>query len=132
MVCPNCGKDNDPNALFCIECGQRLERPEPQPKSSPVPPPQPSYYGPAPQRTEDREPLSMGTFTLMELIARIPLVNFIMFLVWGFGSDVNENKKNWARSRLIWMGITFVLSILGVLVGVGIFSAILGGIAEAF
>ena len=24
MFCPNCGKDNLPGAVFCIDCGARL------------------------------------------------------------------------------------------------------------
>ena len=23
--CPNCGNDNDPNSMFCLNCGQKLK-----------------------------------------------------------------------------------------------------------
>lgn len=116
MFCPNCGKDNLPGAVFCIDCGARLQ-PAPNPQPAPCPPPD-----------EARAPvLSLGQFTLMELVARIPVVNLILYCIWGFGSDVNPNKKNWARSRLIWMGISLGLSILAAMVGIGIFSALIAG-----
>ena len=102
MFCPNCGKDNLPGAVFCIDCGARLQPPPPPP-----PPP------------------------LMELVARIPVVNLIFFCIWSFQTDVNPNKKNWARSRLIWMGISLGLSILAAMVGIGIFSALIAGFRGA-
>ena len=38
MFCPNCGKDNLPGAVFCIDCGARLQ-PAPNPQPAPGPPP---------------------------------------------------------------------------------------------
>lgn len=75
--------------------------------------------------------MGLGQFTLMELVARLPVVNLILYCIWGFGSDVNPNKKNWARSRLIWLGISLGLSILAIMLGVGIFSALVAGFLEA-
>lgn len=121
MLCPNCGKDNQPGAVFCLDCGARLQ---PDPAPQPAPPPAPD---------EARAPaVSLGQFTLMELAARIPVVNLVCFCIWGFGDDVNPNKKNWARSRLIWMGISLGLSILAIMVGVGVFSALTASFLETF
>jgi len=56
----------------------------------------------------------------MFLLLCIPIVNFILLLVWSFGGNVNQNKKNYARATLLLMVIGVVLSIVfgGVLVGI--------------
>ncbi|MPN62684.1 hypothetical protein SDC9_210437 [bioreactor metagenome] len=53
-----------------------------------------------------------------------------MFCVWGFGGDANETKRNWARSRLIWLGIGVALSIIGFLIGVGLAGAVASAFSE--
>jgi hypothetical protein len=45
---------------------------------------------------------------IIYLIMIIPLVNIIMLFVWAFGSSENPNKANWAKARLIWIGIALV------------------------
>lgn len=133
MLCPNCGKENDSGTVFCINCGAKVSQ---------LPPPSAgNAYGEAPPRQSGQgaaavdidnsgAPLPTSEFTLMELIARIPIVNLVMFCVWGFGGDINENKRNWARSRLIWLGIGLALSIIGVLIGAGMASAIIAGLSD--
>lgn len=80
--------------------------------------PQPEVYQPATfsSRTSsaDMTPLSIGSYLGMMLITAIPLIGFIMLLVWSFGGNVNRNKKNWARATLI-MGIV----LFGLMVGFG-------------
>ena len=39
----------------------------------------------------------------------IPLVNFIMLLVWAFGSGAPASQSNWAKATLIWMVILTIL-----------------------
>ena len=51
-------------------------------------------------------------FFWMILVLAIPLVGFICSLVWAFGSNVNENRKNFCRAQLIWVLVGIVLSIL--------------------
>ena len=46
------------------------------------------------------------------LISSIPLVGFIMLIIWAFSSSENPNKSNWAKAYLIWMAILFVLFII--------------------
>ncbi len=42
----------------------------------------------------------------------IPILNLILLFVWGFGSTVNLNKKNFARAALILLVIGIIFSIV--------------------
>lgn len=56
--------------------------------------------------------MSVKDWMITILISVIPIVGFIMLFVWGFGSDTNANKANWAKATLIWMAIFIGLYIL--------------------
>ena len=58
------------------------------------------------------EPMSVKDWFVTLLITYIPLVGFIMLLVWAFDSSTNLNKKNFAKASLIWMLIGIVLVII--------------------
>jgi hypothetical protein len=42
----------------------------------------------------------------------IPVVGFILLLVWAFSSDTNPSKSGWARASLIWGAIITVIYII--------------------
>ncbi len=52
-------------------------------------------------------PIKVGEWIGAMLVVGIPLIGFIMLLVWAFGTG-NPNKANWAKARLL----------LGLIVGV--------------
>jgi hypothetical protein len=58
------------------------------------------------------EPMSVKDWFVSILITAIPLVGFIMLLVWAFDSSTNLNKKNWAKASLLWMVIAIVLVVI--------------------
>lgn len=58
------------------------------------------------------EPMSVKDWFVTILISAIPLVGFIMLLVWAFDASTNLNKKNWAKATLIWMLIAIVLAVI--------------------
>lgn len=81
---------------------------EPVPPT-PVAPPPPPVYPPA----EPRVPtVTIGDWFIVCLLMAIPIVNFIMLLVWAFGGGANPNKANFAKASLIWMLIGLVVMIL--------------------
>ena len=67
-------------------------------------------------------PMSIGDWLITSFIFAIPIVGFVMLFVWGFGSNTQPSKANWAKATLIMIGISIVIfllffgSILGVLV----------------
>jgi Na+/proline symporter len=58
------------------------------------------------------EPMSVKDWFVTILISAIPLVGFIMLLVWAFDASTNTNKKNWAKASLLWMLIWVVLAVI--------------------
>lgn len=60
----------------------------------------------------EERPLSVGEFLLMLFLSGIPVVGFILLLVWAFGGAINQNRKNFARATLIISVIGFVLALI--------------------
>jgi len=73
-----------------------------------VPPPDPSqgYQSPQPPQQTGygmvTAPMSVKEWVVAFLICSIPIANIVMLFVWGFGSNGNLNRKNWAKAALIW------------------------------
>jgi hypothetical protein len=68
-------------------------------------------------------PLSTGQFIITFIILSIPVIGFIALMVWAFGSNVNRNKKSYARAVLIMMIITSITVFL-------LWSSVIGIILE--
>ena len=69
------------------------------------------------------KPISMWGYFGYEILFSIPIVGFILLLVFAFGGTSNKNLKNFARSY-------FCFFILAVIVGI-IIAATVGGAAVA-
>lgn len=83
---------------------------------------QPGYINsPYPYAQQDTSPMSVGDYMLMIFLSIIPLAGFILLLVWAFDSNVNLNKRNYARANLI---------IELVVVGLVVVICIIAGIAS--
>ena len=90
---------------------------------TPPPPVAPQMMQTPPPAPNLDVPMSTGQFLLQELICMIPVVNLVMLLIWAFSDGTNTNRKNWSRSRLILIGIGFVLSIIFLIILIAAFSA---------
>ena len=76
------------------------------------------------QPEKSYQPLSVSDWVVTILITFIPLVNLIMFFVWGFGDNTHPSKKNWAKANLIWIAIGIGLYILFALIfGAALFTS---------
>ena len=58
------------------------------------------------------KPISMWGYFGYELLFSIPLVGFILLLVFSFGGTKNKNLKNFARSYFCFTIVVIVLSII--------------------
>lgn len=153
MFCENCGKNLPDGAKFCNGCGAKTESAQPvnakgeqsavhtAPPSPAQPAPQPrqTYAPPQPYANQQTyappaayapgtgaQPLRVLQYIGMFLLMSIPLVGFILLFVWGFGSGVNPNKKNFARAMLILSAIGLVLSFIFGAVIISIIGELLG------
>ena len=65
----------------------------------------PAYVYTSPQREDS--PLSTGSFLLSIILMSLPVVGFILQIVWACGAARNLNRRNLARAYLI-------LSLIGI------------------
>ena len=61
---------------------------------------------------QDNTPMSVGDYIATFLLLCIPLAGFILLIVWASSTDININKKNFAKAYLILIGIIFALYML--------------------
>jgi len=57
-------------------------------------------------------PMSIGDWIITSIILAIPIVGFVMLFVWGFGSNTQPSKANWAKATLIMIVISFVIALI--------------------
>ena len=129
--CTVCGAQYQEGAAFCVGCGSNLK--DQKPPAEQPPEQERQYYqaqgGTAPaqvpvpleQRQEargqsgviqDNRPMSLGDYMITMLVSWIPLVGLVLLLVWSFSTGINENKKNYARARLIYSLIALGLAVV--------------------
>jgi hypothetical protein len=144
QYCQSCGSALDAGSTFCSNCGKSAmvtpeqpsqpaqnssqsysapsstytaPQPQPQPTYQTVPPNyQTGYQASTQQSLAIDKPLSIMDYIVMFIVMSLPLVGFIMTLVWAFGSDTNTNKKNYCRAylilALIGIGLTIIFAIV--------------------
>jgi hypothetical protein len=145
--CENCGVQLSDQEKFCHNCGTQITRQE---QSKTNPPASVTENKPKVQQTppaytqtpvsqpknniyaeqENRRltvPLSVGQFLITLILLILPIVNIILLFVWSFGSDVNLNKKNFARATLIIGVIMIILSFIMGSVIMSIFTQLMNG-----
>lgn len=62
----------------------------------------------------------------MLLLMCVPILNIILLFVWGFGSSVNLNKKNFARASLILSDVMLIFWIVAGGLIMGALDSIMG------
>jgi len=75
--------------------------------------------------TEEYKPIGAWGYVGYQILFSIPIVGFIVALVFALGGTTNINLKNYSRSYFIWMLLAILLVIVGVVIvtitGVAIF-----------
>ena len=115
MTCKKCGSPLLEDALFCMNCGERIDTSCEQPETVPVEEPintQTREPQPVPVQTSYQQkippqykPLSPWSYLGLQLLFSIPLIGLIFSVVFSF-SDKNINRRNFARSY--WCAILII------------------------
>lgn len=72
----------------------------------------------------NEKPLSLGDWIITLILTAIPLVGFVMLLIWAFGGNTPQSKANWAKANLIFMLIGIVLAVIfWIIIGAALFSS---------
>ncbi|MHA7131477.1 hypothetical protein [Algoriphagus namhaensis] len=70
-----------------------------------------------------KPPLSLGDWVISVLVTKIPLIGFIMLIVWAVDTNTDPNKANWAKAELIIKLIGFLIVLLFIsIIGFGVFT----------
>ena len=121
MFCPNCGNQIPDNALFCGNCGAKIEpkqqeRQTPPQQERPVPPQTVIVQQPVTEATLPAQyrPLSPWAYFGYSLLFQIPIIGFILLIVFSCKKS-NINRRNFARSyfcALLVAGVIFLIALL--------------------
>ncbi|MBQ9091802.1 MAG: zinc ribbon domain-containing protein [Anaerotignum sp.] len=95
-VCKKCGGAVKMEDQFCMHCGMPLEKEEPVREGR--------------QDDNKAEILSMGDYLMMLILLAIPVVNFIVCILWIISSNGNPNRRNFAKAWMIVAVVGTVLS----------------------
>ena len=58
---------------------------------------------------ENTPAMSYKEWALTIFLASLPVVGFILILVWAFDGSTNIHKKNWAKGNLLIMVIAMIM-----------------------
>lgn len=72
------------------------------------------------QIPEEYKPISMWGYFGYEILFAIPIIGFILLLVFSFGGTRNKNLKNFARSYFCFLIIVVILILILIAAGVGV------------
>ncbi|MBU3110405.1 hypothetical protein [Clostridium lacusfryxellense] len=57
-------------------------------------------------------PMTIGQWLVTLLVMGIPIVGFVLAIVWATGHDVNRSKKTFCQASLIFGAIVLVLYVI--------------------
>ena len=126
MKCPICGAENEAGAKFCGGCGYNLQFQQTTTTQSEQTPPvytapvqpaaQPIYTAPVQpavnQIPEEYTPIGAWMYFLWSIVFSIPVVGFILLIVFSCGGTNNINLRNYARSHFCALLVGAILFIL--------------------
>lgn len=79
------------------------------------------------ERIENNRTLDTKEWAISIFISSLPVIGFIMLLVWALSDETNIHKKNWAKGTLIiWViGLIIALAFLFLFGGIALFSSMM-------
>ncbi len=87
---------------------------------------QPPYASSLPSKTDV---MSVGSYVGTILLSMIPIVGFILLLIWSFGNDANLNKRNFARA---WLIVQIIITVISAVLSTAISAMIIALIEQMY
>ena len=133
MKCPFCGSEQEDTARFCTDCGKYMGSAEPEAVAAPATIPaasenqtnqekfrefanQVQAKAEEPQPSDDSPWATIGIWGWIGilLLMQIPIVNFVLVIVWSFGGTTKRVKQNYARATLIIGLVSVIITVASV------------------
>ena len=111
--CKKCGANVPDDKKFCTGCGKPMGVKAPV-KTAPT---TKADTGKQPSAGSPYAVMGVGSYVGASLLMSIPVIGWIICIIWALGGCNNRNKRNYARAVLIFM-------IIGVLVSFVIYTLI--------
>ena len=55
--------------------------------------------------------ISIGEWLVTFLLSGMPVLGFVVLLIWSFDERTQPTKATWAKAMLIWHLISFIIAI---------------------
>ena len=111
--CTTCGKEVPPGMRFCTACGTPVATAESPPAAEqPAIAPNPALADQAPPRGSRYAVMSTGSYFGTILLFALPVIGWILCIIFACGGTKNLNKRNLARANLIFFLIALILSVI--------------------
>lgn len=101
--CENCGKPLPEGERFCANCGG---------VSDPNRQTDPHAAAPRPPKGSPYAVIGSWSFAGTIVLLSIPVVGFILSIVWACGGAQNLNRRNFARAYLLLCAFAIVITLL--------------------
>jgi len=69
-----------------------------------------SWESPGSKNNDDV--MTVGEWITVLIVFAIPIINIVMYFIWGFGGNANKNLQNFCRATLIIAAVGIVFGLL--------------------
>ena len=111
MYCENCGKKLNDGADVCLNCGHQVKKKANVKESG--------HYNIPPEY----KPISMWGYFGYEILFMIPIIGWLLLIIFALGGTSNINLRNFARSYFCLLIIIVVFFIFSAVLTAGYFAA---------
>ncbi len=57
----------------------------------------------------EEKPVGVGEWIVTFILSSLPIIGFVLLIVWAFDGNTKRSKKNWAIATLILIVVTIII-----------------------